>query len=341
MIEEVSRIQAEALAAIQAAASTEELKALRVRYLGKKAELSQLLGQIGRLPPEERRAFGAACNQAREAIEAALREREEELRQQELAARLEAERIDVTLPGTFMPRGHLHVLRQVWERFEEIFIAMGYEVYDGPEVETDWYNFEALNIPKGHPARDAQDSFFVSDEVLLRTHTSPCQIRYMQSRAPALPVRVIVPGRVYRRDFEDATHSAMFHQVEALVLDRGITMGDLKGTLLEMARALFGPETQVRLRPSYFPFTEPSAEVDVTCIFCRGAGCRVCKGEGWIEILGAGMVHPTVIRNGGYDPEEVTGFAFGVGLERVAMLMYGIEDIRHFFNNDLRFLRQF
>lgn len=341
MIEQVGRIQAEAVAAIQAARSTDELKELRVRFLGKKAELSQLLGQIGKLPPEERKAFGAAGNQARQAIEAALTEREEALRRQELAARLEAERIDVTLPGTPVPRGHLHILRQVWERIEEIFIGMGYDVYEGPEVETDWYNFEALNIPKGHPARDAQDSLFITEEVLLRTHTSPCQIRYMHAKAPQLPVRVIVPGRVYRRDFEDATHGSMFHQVEGLVVDRGITMGDLKGTLLEMARALFGPETKVRLRPSYFPFTEPSAEVDVSCIFCGGSGCRTCKGSGWIEILGSGMVHPTVIKNGGYDPEAVTGFAFGMGIERVAMLVYGIEDLRHFVVNDMRFLRQF
>lgn len=341
MIDQVHRIQAEAVAAIRRAESTAALADLRVRYLGKKAELSQLLGQIGRLPPEQRKALGAAGNAAREAMAAALAEREAELKRAELAARLAAERIDITLPGAPVGGGHLHLLNQVRTRIEDLFIAMGYEVYDGPEVETDWFNFEALNIPRGHPARDAQDSLFITEEVLLRTHTSNCQIRYMQAKAPRLPVRVIVPGRVFRRDFEDATHSSMFHQVEGLVVDRGITMGDLKGTLLEMARGLIGPDAGVRLRPSYFPFTEPSAEMDISCPFCRQRGCRVCKQSGWIEIGGSGMVHPVVLRNGGYDPEEVTGFAFGYGIERMAMLMYQIDDLRYFFNNDLRFARQF
>ncbi len=341
MIERVSLIAAEASAAISQAGSTAELADLRVRYLGKKAELSLLMGQIGKLAPEERKAFGATCNQARGAIEATLAQREAELKQAEQAARLDAERIDISLPGTAVGTGHLHLLNQVRTRIEDLFISMGYDVFVGPEVETDWYNFEALNIPKGHPARDAQDSLFVSDEVLLRTHTSPCQIRYMQAKAPDLPVRVIVPGRVFRRDFEDATHSSMFHQVEGLVVDRGITLGDLKGTLLEMARGLIGPKAGVRLRPSYFPFTEPSAEMDISCPFCQQRGCRVCKQSGWIEIGGSGMVHPVVLRNGGYDPEEVTGFAFGYGIERMAMLMYQIDDLRYFFNNDLRFARQF
>ncbi|BDG60830.1 phenylalanine--tRNA ligase subunit alpha [Caldinitratiruptor microaerophilus] len=341
-MDEVGRIRAEALAAVQSAGSTAELRELRVRYLGKKSELSRLLGQIGRLPPDVRRTLGAAANEARAAIEAALAERERVLQEVELAARLEAERIDVTLPGTPVPRGHLHLLRQVWERIEDIFIGMGYEVAEGPEVETDWYNFEALNIPKGHPARDAQDSLFIEGEdVLLRTHTSNTQVRYMQQVAPRLPVRIIVPGRVFRRDTEDATHLSMFHQVEGLVVDRGISMGDLKGTLLEMARGLFGPDSRVRMRPSYFPFTEPSAEVDVSCPFCGGSGCRVCKETGWIEILGSGMVHPTVLRNGGYDPDEVTGFAFGMGIERVAMILYGVDDLRHFIAGDMRFVRQF
>lgn len=341
MIDEIARIRDEAVAAVRQARSTAEARELRVQYLGKKAPLSVALGAIGRLDPEQRKLVGQAGNQARQAIEAALAEVEERLAQEELAQRLEAERIDLTLPGTPVPRGHLHLLRQVWERIEEIYISMGYEVAEGPEVDTDWYNFEALNIPKGHPARDAQDSLFITDEVMLRTHTSNTQVRYMQAAAPRLPVRIIIPGRVYRRDTEDATHSSMFHQVEGLVVDKGISMGDLKGTLLEMARGLFGPETQVRLRPSYFPFTEPSAEVDVTCVFCKGQGCRVCKQSGWIEILGSGMVHPTVLRNGGYDPELVSGFAFGMGIERVAMLVYGIEDLRHFFVNDMRFVRQF
>lgn len=341
MEERLGTIAREAGAAVRAAQTTAELAELRVRYLGKKSELAQLLGQIGKLAPEERKQFGAAVNEARRAIEETLAQREAELKQAELAARLEAERIDITLPGTPVGTGHLHLLNQVRTRIENLFISMGYEVYDGPEVETDWFNFEALNIPKGHPARDAQDSLFLTEEVLLRTHTSNCQIRYMQSKAPRLPVRVIVPGRVFRRDFEDATHSSMFHQVEGLVVDRGITMGDLKGTLLEMARGLIGPEAGVRLRPSYFPFTEPSAEMDISCPFCRQRGCRVCKQSGWIEIGGSGMVHPVVLRNGGYDPEEVTGFAFGYGIERMAMLMYQIDDLRSFFNNDMRFARQF
>ena len=227
-------------------------------------------------------------------------------------------------------------------RIEEIFIAMGYEVAESRQVETDWYNFEALNIPKGHPARDAQDSLFISDEVLLRTHTSNTQIRYMLEVAKGrTPVKIICPGRVFRRDFEDATHAMMFHQVEGLVIDKGITLASLKGALTEMARGLFGPDVGIRLRPSYFPFTEPSAEMDISCIFCGGKGCRTCKGSGWIEIGGSGMVHPNVLRAGGYDPEEVSGWAFGYGPERVAMLMYGIEDIRHFVTGDMRFLRQF
>lgn len=339
---EIERLKAEALQAVAAAGSNADLKEVRVRYLGKKAPLNQILGSIGRLGPEERKAIGAAANQARQAVEAALAAREETVQAAEMADRLRAEAIDVSLPGTPAPSGRLHLLRQVWERMEDIFIAMGYEVVSGPEVETDWYNFEALNMPPGHPARDAQDTFFLhGEEIMLRTHTSNTQVRYMESVAPRLPVRVIVPGRVYRRDTEDATHGAMFHQVEGLVVDKGISMGDLKGTLLEMARGLFGFGAKVRLRPSYFPFTEPSAEVDVSCIFCGGDGCRVCKQTGWIEILGSGLVHPTVLRNGGYDPEEVSGFAFGTGIERVALLMYGIDDLRLFTSGDLRFVRQF
>jgi len=260
----------------------------------------------------------------------------------ELNARLVAESLDITLPGRATPRGHLHILGQVINRIEEIFISMGYEVAESRQVETDWYNFEALNIPKGHPARDAQDSLFVSDDVLLRTHTSNTQIRYMLEVAKGrTPVKIICPGRVFRRDFEDATHASMFHQVEGLVVDKGITLGHLKGALLEMAHGLFGPNIGVRLRPSYFPFTEPSAEMDISCIFCGGKGCRTCKGSGWIEIGGSGVVNPVVLRHGGYDPEEVSGWAFGYGPERVAMLMYGIENIHNFTTSDLRFLSQF
>lgn len=343
MKDQLLKLRDEALEAIARAADAGELQEMRVRYLGKKSELSRVLGGLGKLPTvEERRAMGALGNEIKQAITQALDAREAELAEAELAARLAAERIDVTLPGAPVPRGHLHILYQVIHRIEEIFIAMGYEVAESRQVETDWYNFEALNIPKGHPARDAQDSLFLSEEVLLRTHTSNTQIRYMLEVAKGrTPVKIICPGRVFRRDFEDATHAMMFHQVEGLVIDKGITMASLKGALTEMARGLFGPDVGIRLRPSYFPFTEPSAEMDISCIFCGGKGCRTCKGSGWIEIGGSGMVHPNVLRAGGYDPEEVSGWAFGYGPERVAMLMYGIEDIRHFVTGDMRFLRQF
>jgi len=330
-----------AVAAIQAAPDLAALQELRVRYLGKKGELTAILRGMGALTPEERPVIGQLANAAREALEALLAERESAMQAAALEARLRAEAVDITLPGTPLPHGYLHILNQVRTRIEEIFIGMGYDVFEGPEVELDYFNFEALNIPKGHPARDAQDSLFIDDEVLLHTHTSNNQIRYMRMVHPQLPVRVICPGRVYRRDAEDATHSSMFHQVEGLVVDRGITMGDLKGSLLEMARGLLGPEAGVRLRPSYFPFTEPSAEMDISCPFCKQKGCRICKQTGWIEIGGSGMVHPVVLRNGGYDPEAVSGFAFGYGIERMAMLVYQIDDLRLFFQNDLRFLRQF
>ncbi|MFO7273408.1 MAG: phenylalanine--tRNA ligase subunit alpha [Bacillota bacterium] len=343
MKDQLLKLRDEALAAIAAAADVGAIQELRVRYLGKKSELSRVLGGLGQLPTvEERKAMGALGNEIKQAITAALEAREKELADAALEARLTAERLDVTLPGAPVRRGHLHILYQVIHRIEEIFIAMGFEVAEARQVETDWYNFEALNIPKGHPARDAQDSLFLSEDVLLRTHTSNAQIRYMLEVAKGrTPVKIICPGRVFRRDFEDATHAMMFHQVEGLVIDKGITMASLKGALTEMARALFGPDVGIRLRPSYFPFTEPSAEMDISCIFCGGKGCRTCKGSGWIEIGGSGMVHPNVLRAGGYDPEEVSGWAFGYGPERVAMLMYGIEDIRHFVTGDMRFLRQF
>lgn len=340
MEEKIRRLNQEAREAIQAASGLEELKQIRVRFLGKKGLLTEILRGMGNLPPEERPIIGQLANQTRQELEALLGERERELLEAEKERRWQQEAIDVTLPGVELPHGHKHPLRQVWEEIEEIFISMGFEVEHGPEVETDFYNFTALNIPPDHPARDMQDSFFFTEEILLRTQTSPVQIRGMQARRPRLPVKLIAPGRVYRRD-DDATHSPMFHQVEGLVVDKGITLGDLKGTLETFARRLYGPGTRIRLRPSYFPFTEPSAEVDVSCTICGGRGCRVCKGTGWLEILGAGMVHPRVLENGGYNPEEVTGFAFGLGIERVAMLKYGIDDLRHFFTNDLRFLSQF
>lgn len=343
MQEQLLRLRDEAVAIITTATDVAAIQEMRVRYLGKKSDLSIALGGLGRLSTiEERKAMGALGNEVKQAISAALDEREAVLGQAELAARLEAERLDVTLPGTAVNRGHLHILGQVITRIEEIFISMGYEVAESRQVETDWYNFEALNIPKGHPARDAQDSLFISDDVLLRTHTSNTQIRYMLEVAKGrTPVKIICPGKVFRRDFEDATHAVMFHQVEGMVIDKGVNMASLKGALVEMARGLFGPGVGIRLRPSYFPFTEPSAEMDISCIFCKGQGCRVCKQSGWIEIGGSGMVHPNVLRYGGYDPEEVSGWAFGYGPERVAMLMYGIEDLRHFVNGDMRFLRQF
>lgn len=340
MEEKIRQLNQEAREAIQAATGLEELKQIRVRFLGKKGLLTEILRGMGNLPPEERPVIGQLANQTRQELEDRLGERERELLEAEKERRWQQEAIDVTLPGVELPYGHKHPLRQVWEEIEEIFISMGFEVEHGPEVETDFYNFTALNIPPDHPARDMQDSFFFTEEILLRTQTSPVQIRGMQARRPRLPIKLIAPGRVYRRD-DDATHSPMFHQVEGLVVDKGITLGDLKGTLETFARRLYGPGTRIRLRPSYFPFTEPSAEVDVSCTICGGRGCRVCKGTGWLEILGAGMVHPRVLENGGYNPEEVTGFAFGLGIERVAMLKYGIDDLRHFFTNDLRFLSQF
>ncbi len=251
-----------------------------------------------------------------------------------------AERLDVTMPGIPQPLGHLHPLTLVMDEIAEIFLGMGFNIAEGPEVETDYYNFEALNIPKDHPARDMQDSFYFGSDILLRTHTSPVQVHTMVKTAPNVPVRIIAPGKVYRRD-DDATHSPMFHQVEGLAIDRNISLSDLKGTLLLFVRQMFGAHQQVRLRPSFFPFTEPSAEVDMSCVICAGKGCRVCKETGWLEILGAGMVHPRVLEMSGYDPEEYTGYAFGMGVERIAMLKYGIDDLRLFFKNDLRMLRQF
>ncbi len=343
MKDQLLRLRDDALIAIAEAPDVASLQEMRVRYLGKKSDLSIALGGLGKLPTiDERKAMGALGNDIKVALSAALDDREALLGKAELNARLAAETVDITLPGRPVQGGHLHILGQVINRIEEIFISMGYEVAESRQVETDWYNFEALNIPKGHPARDAQDSLFVSDDVLLRTHTSNTQIRYMLEVAKGrTPVKIICPGRVFRRDFEDATHASMFHQVEGLVVDKGITLGHLKGALLEMAHGLFGPGIGVRLRPSYFPFTEPSAEMDISCIFCGGKGCRTCKGSGWIEIGGSGVVNPVVLRHGGYDPEEVSGWAFGYGPERVAMLMYGIENIHNFTTSDLRFLSQF
>lgn len=340
MKEEVRRIEEETLNQLQSLTSMEELQELRVKVLGKKGSLTGLLRQMGSLSPEERPVFGQIVNEVRDRLEKAWAEQGSRLEENALQKRLEAERIDITLPGMNLRRGHQHPLTKVIEEMEDIFLGMGFQIAEGPEIESDYYNFEALNLPKEHPAREMQDSFYITEEILLRTQTSPVQIRTMEKMHPQLPVKIIAPGKVYRKD-DDATHSPMFHQVEGLVVDKGIRMSDLKGILLNFSRQMFGPTREIRLRPSFFPFTEPSAEVDVSCMLCGGKGCRVCKGSGWIEILGSGMVHPRVLEMGGYDPKEVTGFAFGMGVERIAMLKYGIDDMRLMFDNDLRFLQQF
>jgi phenylalanyl-tRNA synthetase alpha chain len=334
----VEAVTGEARAAIGAAASSSELEAVRVKYLGRSGALTQILKSLGTLPPDERPLAGAAANEAKRELEALLDGRLGGMLETERRRQRERERPDLTLPGRRPPRGVLHPLTRVREEIVAVFMGLGFSVADGPQIETDFYNFEALNIPRDHPARDMQDTFYLSPETLLRTQTSPVQIRTMLAQKP--PVRIIAPGVVYRRD-ADITHSPMFHQVEGLAVDERITMADLKGTLELFARELFGARSRIRFRPSFFPFTEPSAEVDVLCFLCGGDGCRVCKQSGWLEILGSGMVHPQVLRNVGYDPEAVTGWAFGMGIERIAMLKYGVDDIRLFFDNDLRFLKQF
>ncbi|MCY9511100.1 phenylalanine--tRNA ligase subunit alpha [Paenibacillus larvae] len=318
-----------------------DLQELKIKYLGKKGPLTEILRGMGALSPEERPVIGDLANKVRAAIESKISERLAAKEKMETEARLRQETIDVTLPGTPSAQGAIHPLNKVIQEIEDIFLGMGFTVMEGPEVEQDYYNFEALNLPKNHPARDMQDSFYINEEILMRTHTSPVQVRAMEKRKGEVPVKIISPGKVYRRDDDDATHSHQFTQIEGLVIDRGIRMSDLKGTLLQFVRKLFGPDTEIRLRPSFFPFTEPSAEVDVSCMMCGGSGCRTCKQTGWIEILGSGMVHPRVLEMAGYDPQIYSGFAFGMGPERIAMLKYGVEDIRHFYTNDLRFLKQF
>jgi phenylalanyl-tRNA synthetase alpha chain len=335
----VAEILDRALADIAGARSTSEIEQIRVRVLGRSGQLTGLLRSLGSIPAAERPAVGQEANRAKGRIEAAVAARLEELKAAEHRQALTASRPDLTLPGRYTPAGPVHPITRVQDEIIEIFEGLGFSVAEGPEVETDYYNFAALNFPEDHPARDMQDTLHVSADALLRTHTSPVQIRAMKAQRP--PVRIICPGKVFRRDISDATHSPMFHQVEGLAVDRHITMADLKATLDLFAREMFGPRSRVRFRPSFFPFTEPSAEVDVLCFKCGGDGCRFCKQGGWIEILGSGMVHPNVLRNVGYDPEEVTGWAFGMGVERVAILKYEIDDIRLFFENDLRFLQQF
>lgn len=316
-----------------------ELENFRVQVLGKKGELTGILKQMGSLSAEERPKMGQLANEVRASIEAMLKKKTAELRSKEQEAKLKKETIDVTLPGKKHEIGHKHPLSIVLDEVKDIFVGMGFQIATGPEVEWDYYNFEALNLPPDHPARDTQDTFYITEKMLLRTQTSPVQIRVMEKQEP--PIRIIAPGRVYRSDAVDATHSPFFHQIEGLVVDKGITMGDLKGSLMQFAKRLYGEDTEIRLRPHHFPFTEPSCEMDVTCFKCGGKGCPMCKGEGWVEILGGGMVHPKVLKNGGVDPEVYSGYAFGVGLERLTMFRFNIDDMRLLFENDACFLNQF
>ncbi|ATO50435.1 MULTISPECIES: phenylalanine--tRNA ligase subunit alpha [Brevibacillus] len=337
----LQQLKENALALLKQVGEGQELQDLRVKYLGKKGELTEILRGMGGLSAEERPKVGQLVNDVRQVIEEAILSKQQEFEARVLEAKLSKQSIDVTLPGRPVPTGTMHPLSRIIEELEDIFIGLGYEVAEGPEVELDHFNFEMLNLPKGHPARDMQDSFYITEELLLRTHTSPVQARTMLKKEGKTPVKIICPGKVYRRDDDDATHSHQFTQIEGLVVGKGISMSDLKGTLLTFAKQMFGEDQQIRLRPSFFPFTEPSVEVDIQCVICHGEGCRICKQTGWIEILGAGMVHPRVLEMAGYNPQEVSGFAFGMGVERIAMLKYGIEDIRNFYTNDVRFLRQF
>jgi len=340
VIERINELESEALAAVSGAGSTGDLESVRVRYLGRSAELTEIKKSIGTLPVEERREVGGAANRVSRALEAAIGSRSEDLAGGERERRLREEAVDVTLPGVPYPKGSLHPSMRIVDEVVDFFVGLGYGVAEGPEVETDYYNFTALNIPPGHPARTMQDTFFLDEGLVLRTHTSPVQIRTMLDREP--PVYVVCPGRTYRRD-SDPTHTPMFNQIEGLAVDRGITLSHLKGTLAAMARHVIGEDVTVRLRPSYFQFTEPSVELDVSCFVCGGTDpkCKVCKGAGWLEMLGAGMVDPAVLEEVGYDPEEFTGFAFGMGPDRMAMTRYGVADLRLFFEGDIRFLRQF
>lgn len=339
MKEQLNQILSAALDEVQAASTQQELEAVRVRFLGKKGELTAILRGMGKLSAEERPAAGQLANQVRAQIEQALEQTQASLAEAAIARKLASETIDVTMPGQKISLGKRHPLQTVLHQLYDIFTGMGFSIAEGPEVEYDYYNFEALNIPKNHPARDTQDTFYINDNIVLRTQTSGMQVRVMEQQKP--PIRIIAPGRVYRSDAVDATHSPVFHQIEGLVVDKGVTMGDLKGSLEVFAKRLYGEETSVRFRPHHFPFTEPSAEMDVTCFKCHGKGCPLCKGEGYIEILGCGMVHPKVLRGCGIDPEVYSGFAFGIGLERIVMQRYKIDDMRLLYENDLRFLAQF
>lgn len=339
MKQQLEEIKKSALDVIENLKDMQQVENARIKYLGKKGELTAILKQMGKLSAEERPVIGQLANEIRAELDKKITDKTKELKEAALNEKLKNEAIDVTMPGESVELGHIHPLTAVLNELKDIFIGMGFNIAEGPEVEKDYYNFEALNIPKDHPARDTQDTFYIDGNIVLRTQTSPVQIRVMENTEP--PIRIIAPGRVYRSDAVDATHSPLFHQVEGLVVDKGINMADLKGTLEAFAKRLYGEETKIRLRPHHFPFTEPSCEIDVSCFKCGGKGCPMCKGEGWIEILGGGMVHPKVLKNGGIDPEVYSGFAFGVGLERLTMFKYNIDDMRLLYENDLRFLSQF
>lgn len=339
-MDQLSKIKENALERIEAASSIADLNEIRIALLGKKGEIAGLMKQMKSLSKEERPAFGKEVNVIKQACSKAIDEKRAELEQKELNEKIESEKIDITLPGRAHHVANIHPLNRVRQELEDLFVGLGYQIVEGPDIVTDLYNFERANIPKDHPARDMQDSLYIDPEHLLRTHTTALQMKVLEEQAPN-EIKVVCPGKVYRRDDDDATHSHQFTQMEGLVIGENIPLSDLKGTLEFVARKMFGKEREVRFRPSYFPFTEPSVEVDVSCPFCGGKGCSTCKGTGWIEILGAGEVHPEVLKMAGYDPEKMNGFAFGIGMERVAMLKYGIEDIRQFYNNDLRFLEAF
>lgn len=339
MKEALQNIQTEAIKLLSSASGKAEIEELRIRFLGKKGEVTAILKQLGKLEDAERREVGALANVVRENIDNEIRKQMQELDEKALQAQLATEGIDVTLPGNRPLQGKRHPLQQVLDELKEIFLGMGFDTLAGPEIEYDHYNFEMLNMPRSHPSRDTQDTFYITENILLRTQTSPMQVRTMEKGE--LPIRVIVPGRVYRSDAVDATHSPLFHQIEGLVVDKDITFSDLKGTLEVFIRKLYGEETKVRFRPHHFAYTEPSAEMDMSCFKCGGKGCPMCKGEGWIEILGCGLIHPKVLENCGIDPNVYSGYAFGIGLERITMMRYDIDDMRLFYENDMRFLRQF
>ncbi|WP_288201361.1 phenylalanine--tRNA ligase subunit alpha [uncultured Megasphaera sp.] len=340
MKEKIDAIKAAVSEQLDKSEALQDIQDIRVKYLGKKGELTALMKELGKLSKEERPQVGQMVNTARSLIEDALQQRMAELKQQALQKKIESEKIDITLPGRKPLMGHEHILHQTAREMEEAFMRMGFSIVEGPDIESDYYNFQCLNFPDDHPARDMQDSMYITDKILLRTHTSPLESRTLQAHKPNEPFKIIAPGKVYRWDY-DATHSPVFHQMEGMIVDKDIRFSDLKGMLEDFLREIFGPKTKVRFRASFFPFTEPSAEVDISCVMCGGKGCRVCSHTGWLEILGCGMTHPNVLRQNGYDPEKVTAFAFGMGIERIAMLKYGVDDLRLFYEDDMRFLKQF